>query len=392
VVHLTEGPELGAAIDARFATTLGSFHLDVDFRAEGGSTTVLLGGSGCGKSTVLRLLAGLLLPDEGYFALNDVIYVDTERGFATPAQERPIGYVFQEYNLFPHLSVFENVAFGLRMQRVPKKTIPERVAEVLEQVHLVGYDDRRPAQLSGGQQQRVAIARALALRPRLLMLDESLAALDIQTRRDVQHELRQLLGGVDLTAVMVSHQYTEALLFADEIIVLDEGRILQQGHHLDLLQHPESDYVAEMVGVNRLPGRLLSSDGEFCRVALGVDAGGSVEVSAVPGSEDLRKPGAEGSEVAVVVHPRSIRLYETEPDDGPLNVLRGEVTQVIPLSAAYTRAGDRLEGVLRASVAVGAGLPLLRADVSVGDPDSLVPTDGATVYASFAPAESNAFA
>src|SRR5262249_19047701 len=137
----------------------------------------------------------------------------------------------------------------------------ERVAAALAQVHLVGYDDRRPAQLSGGQQQRVAIARALALRPQLLLLDESLSALDIQTRHEVQQELREVLSGLALTAVMVTHQYRDALIFADQIIVLDGGRITQQGSHADLLNDPSSSYVAEMVGVNYLAGTVLA-DGD----------------------------------------------------------------------------------------------------------------------------------
>ena len=156
-------------LEARFAKSFGSFSLDVEFGSESGRTTVILGESGSGKSMVLKMLSGLLAPDDGFFALDGRTYVDTARKVRVPPQERPVGYVFQDYVLFPHLSVVDNVGFGLRMQRVPKAEIRERVAEALAQVHLVGYDDRRPAQLSGGQQQRVAIARALALRPALLL-------------------------------------------------------------------------------------------------------------------------------------------------------------------------------------------------------------------------------
>ena len=212
-------------LDAQFDILLGSFHLDMRFSSESGKTTVILGESGSGKSTVLRVIAGLLKPDKGHFVLNDETYVDTAQHFELPPQERPIGYVFQEYVLFPHLSVFDNVAFGLRMQGGnSRQVIRQRVGEALEQVHLVGYDDRRPRQLSGGQQQRVAIARALALKPQLLLLDESLSALDIQTRREVEQELRHILSSLQLTTVMVSHQYIDALLFGDQIIVLDHGK------------------------------------------------------------------------------------------------------------------------------------------------------------------------
>src|SRR5215469_14780785 len=157
-------------LDAKFDILLGTFHLDMGLTSESGKTTVILGESGCGKSTVLRLLAGLLHPDKGHFVLDDEIYVDTKQHIDVPPQERPVGFVFQDYVLFPHLSVFDNVAFGLRMLGTHKKEMRKRVGEALEQVHLVGYDDRRPAQLSGGQQQRVAIARALAMRPQLLLL------------------------------------------------------------------------------------------------------------------------------------------------------------------------------------------------------------------------------
>src|SRR6266496_2042357 len=161
-------------------THLNTFHLDINFSAGKGKTTVLLGESGAGKSTILRLLAGLLHPQRGHISLEGVTYFDSERHIAISPQERPFGYVFQDYTLFPHLSVFENVAFGLRAQHLPRQVVRQRVGQALEQVHLVGFDQRQPAQLSGGQQQRVAIARALALRPQLLLLDEPLAALDVQ--------------------------------------------------------------------------------------------------------------------------------------------------------------------------------------------------------------------
>ena len=160
---------------------------------------------------------------------------------------------------------------------VDEKVIEQRVGEVMDQAHLVGYDDRHPRELSGGQQQRVAIARALALRPRLL-LDESLSALDIQTRHEVEAELHQILDRLKLTTVMVSHQYSDALSFADHIIVLEQGTVIQRGVHADLLRHPRSGYVAEMVGVNRLAGTVLSVGGGQCGVALA----DGVEITAAP--------------------------------------------------------------------------------------------------------------
>src|SRR2546421_974619 len=152
-------------------THLNDFHLETNLSAEPGKTTVLLGESGAGKSTVLRLLAGLLHPQQGHISLDETIYYDSERRICIPPQERPFGYVFQDYALFPHLSVYENVAFGLRAQHLGRALIRQRVGQALEQVRLPGFEQRRPSQLSGGQQQRVAVARALALQPRLLLLD-----------------------------------------------------------------------------------------------------------------------------------------------------------------------------------------------------------------------------
>src|SRR5262249_22163363 len=155
--------------------------------------------------------------------LNGTIYFDSQKGIAVAPQDRPFGYVFQDYTLFPHLSVFENVAFGLKAQRVTGRQIRQRVGDALAQVRLEGYDRRLPGQLSGGQQQRVAIARALVLQPDLLLLDEPLSALDVQTRREVRQELKRILRDTAITTILVTHQYVEALLFGRDILVLDHG-------------------------------------------------------------------------------------------------------------------------------------------------------------------------
>src|SRR5438067_6474649 len=268
---------------ATLDTHLNTFHLDLSFFAEADKTTVLLGESGAGKSTVLRLLAGLLHPEHGHISLNGITYFDSEQHIVVPPQERPFGYVFQDYVLFPHLNVFENVAFGLRAQHLPQSTIRHRVGKALEQVHLAGLDQRRATQLSGGQQQRVAIARALALQPRLLLLDEPLSALDVQTRREVRQELRHILADVGITTVLVTHHYLEALLFGHSILVLDHGQVIQQGSQRDLLERPRSAYVAELVGMNFFHGRVLSCEAKrLCtiRVENGEHSGQPFEVMA----------------------------------------------------------------------------------------------------------------
>jgi molybdate transport system ATP-binding protein len=377
-------------LDAYFDILLGSFHLAMGFSSGNGTTTVILGESGCGKSTVLRLLAGLLHPDKGHFVLDDEIYVDTQQHIDVPAQERPIGFVFQDYVLFPHLSVFDNVAFGLRMQGTHKKEIQQCVGEALEQVHLVGYNDRRPAQLSGGQQQRVAIARALAMKPQLLLLDESLSALDIQTRREVEQELRQILSRLQLTTVMVSHQYIDALLFGHQIIVLDKGHVIQQGKHLDLLLHPHSSYIAEMVGVNLLKGQVVSTDASGVHtISLSTNEEKGLEVIAV--TQDETTTLALGQDVSVVVDPRSITLHQSRPESSARNVFRGEIIQNVPVSAAFSETEKKMEGLMRVSMLIDPSLPPLTADITVSSSTHMELIPGKEIYASFKASETRAY-
>jgi molybdate transport system ATP-binding protein len=380
-------------LDAQFDTLLGSFHLDMRFSSESGKTTVILGESGSGKSTVLRLLAGLLKPDEGHFVLDDETYVDTAQHFEVPPQERPIGYVFQEYVLFPHLSVFDNVAFGLRMQRISRQVIRQCVGEALEQVHLVGYDDRRPSQLSGGQQQRVAIARALALKPQLLLLDESLAALDIQTRREVEQELRQILSKLQLTTVMVSHQYIDALLFGHQIIVLDHGKVIQQGSHLDLLLHPQSPYIAEMVGVNLLKGEVVSTDASlFHTISLSKSDRKGLEVIAISQDDTQHTTNlTPHQEFSVVVDPRSITLHQSKPESSAQNVFRAEIIQIVPISATFSETDKMMEGLMRVSMLIDPALPPLSADITVTSSSQLELSEGKVIYASFKATETRAY-
>src|SRR5947209_13128572 len=370
---------LKAALD----THLNSFHLSVTFSAETGKTTVLLGESGAGKSTVLRLLAGLLRPQLGHISLNDTTYFDSERHIVVPPQERPFGYVFQDYVLFPHLSVFENVAFGLRAQHLPRSLIRQRVNKVLEQVHLIGLNGRHPAQLSGGQQQRVAIARALALQPRLLLLDEPLSALDVQTRREVRQELRHILADVGITTVLVTHHYLEALLFGHSILVLDHGQVIQQGSQRDLLERPRSAYVAELVGMNFFHGRVLSCEAKrLCtiRVENGEQSGQPLEVMAA--FEEASSTGriiTEGEEAYVVVDPRSITLYATPPDSSARNVFYGEIVQILRLGTSST--GNRNDGRVRVSLLLDAALPPLTAEITEASAARMELSEGKRVYA-----------
>ena len=336
-------------------------------------------------------MAGLLHPERGHISLEDTTYFDSERHIVVPPQERPFGYVFQDYILFPHLNVFENVAFGLRAQHLPHHVIRRRVGEALEQVHLPGLDQRRPTQLSGGQQQRVAIARALALRPQLLLLDEPLAALDIQTRREVRQELRHILVNIGITTILVTHQYLEALLFGQSILVLDAGRIIQQGSQHDLLLYPRSSYVAELVGMNFFRGRVVRNEANsLCTIQL-QQVNHPIEVMAAL-EEHLQgsKTPAVGEEAFVVVDPRSITLYQKPPDSSARNVFGGEIVQVLRLDTSIGKE-ERHDGRVRVSILLNTSIPPLTAEITGASAARMELCEGKTVYASFKATEARAY-
>ncbi|MDQ2884849.1 MAG: ABC transporter ATP-binding protein [Chloroflexota bacterium] len=378
-------------LNVALETRLNTFHLSLSFAAEVGRTTVLLGESGSGKTTVLRLLAGLLSPQSGHIALDQVVYFDGESRVAVPPQERPFGYVFQEYVLFPHLNVFENVAFGLRAQYLPRRIIRQRVGEALERVHLVGLDQRRPAQLSGGQQQRVAIARALALQPKLLLLDEPLSALDVQTRREVRQELRSILADVNITTILVTHQYLEALVFGHQILVLDHGKLVQQGEQRDLLAYPRSSYVAELVGVNFFRGTIVRRESDTLYAIRLQNGAQAVEVvAALRERGPTEKTPEIGEEAYIIVDPRSITLYPTVPDSSARNVFRGEIVQLLRMGVAPGSV-DGQDGRVRVSILLNNDTAPLTAEVTEASVARMGLREGQTIHASFKATEASAY-
>ena len=214
----------------------------------------LLGPSGCGKTTTLRIIGGFATPTSG-----DVLF-DGVRINDVPPYQRQINTVFQKYALFPHLNVYENIAFGLRMQKLPEAEIKERVMEMLETVSLKGFEHRRPEALSGGQQQRVAIARALVNRPKVLLLDEPLAALDLKLRKDVQIELKRIQQQVGITFIYVTHDQEEALTMSDTIVVMDKGSIQQIGTPEDIYNEPKNAFVADFIGESNIIDGIMPED------------------------------------------------------------------------------------------------------------------------------------
>ena len=336
----------------------GGFELRAAFTAEPGATTVLVGESGAGKTTLLRLAAGLDQPERGRIALDGEVYADPAAGVARPAWHRDVGYMAQDYALFPHLSVERNVAFGLEAAGLSRAAVASRVAETLRRTGIADLCDRRPASLSGGQQQRAALARALVLHPRLLLLDEPLAALDLQTRRQVRAELRDLirrLGGVTL---YVTHSPLEALLFGDRIVVLEAGRVSQVGTRDDLLRYPRSRYVAELMGTNLFAG---SSAG----------APGAAALRTPDGEIAVAQGGAAG-DVFLTVDPRQITLHPHAPEGSAQNVLEGPILELTP----EPPSGERIRVVL------GTRPPLV-AEVTREAVAALSLREGMTVYASF---------
>jgi len=235
---------------------------NVRFTAAPGEFVTLLGPSGCGKTTTLRMIAGFEQPDEGRirFGNDDVTHV--------PANRRGIGFVFQNYALFPHLSVFDNVAYGLEVRGEPARDVAARVGDVLALVGLTGYEHQFSAQLSGGEQQRVALARAIVIHPRVLLFDEPLSNLDAKLRVQMRTDIRELQRRLAITTVYVTHDQEEAMAVSDRIVVMNQGTIVQEGTAEDLYHRPASEFVATFVGrVNLVPGTVVEADGDGATIA-----------------------------------------------------------------------------------------------------------------------------
>lgn len=238
-----------------------NFKIDLSLSVGSGELVTLLGPSGCGKTTFLRLVSGLIQPDNGRIRLGG------RRIDPLPTEQREIGIVFQDYALFPHMNVAENIAFGLKMKNWRRERIRPRVDELLALVHLRGYEERKVTELSGGEQQRVALARALAPNPRLLLLDEPLSALDARLRKMLRSEIRRIQQKLGLTTVYVTHDQEEALALSDRIAVMRDGRIEQTGSPREIYRLPATPFVAAFIGQsNLLAGTFLETEGDFGRV------------------------------------------------------------------------------------------------------------------------------
>jgi iron(III) transport system ATP-binding protein len=290
---------------------------NLSFAAKAGEFLTLLGPSGCGKTTTLRLIAGLERPETGAIYLGNRLLSSSDSGVFVPPERRGMGMVFQSYAIWPHMTVFENVAFPLQELRVPRREIRDRVLAMLETVGLGGLHDRPAPMLSGGQQQRVALARALVSRPEVLLLDEPLSNLDARLREEMRFELRDMQARLGITSIFVTHDQAEAMTLSDRIIVMRAGRIEQEGKPEEVYQRPRTRFVMDFLGrANHLPAR-IGRGGDGCRVAVVADGCG------VPLHD--ADEWDEGMEVLLAFRPEAVRAHAADGDGPWVGVVRSSI-------------------------------------------------------------------
>ncbi|MDP2290973.1 MAG: ABC transporter ATP-binding protein [Actinomycetota bacterium] len=337
-------------LSAQVALQLGTLDLQAELAVRPGELLALLGPNGAGKSTLLRCLAGLTPLAAGLVALDDTVLDDPATGTFVEPEDRPISVVFQDYLLFEHMSVLENVAFGLRARRAPKADARRIAREWLERVGLGDYADQRPRALSGGQSQRAALARALATSPRLLLLDEPLAALDAATRSSVRRDLRRHLATFDGMRILVTHDPVDAYALADRVAILEGGRIVQTGTLAEVTAHPRSRYVADLVGVNLVAGVVAGG-------VLTTDSRAQVVIADAPAGPSY-----------AIVRPHSIALVrDATAVSSARNTWRGTIVDI-------DRLGDRVR------VSIDGELALI-AEITVAALDALQLRPGDDIHA-----------
>jgi molybdate transport system ATP-binding protein len=323
------------SLHARFRLERPSFSLDVDVSAAPGEVLAVLGPNGAGKSTLLGVLSGLLRPDSGTVRVADRVVTDVEDGVFVPAHRRGVGLLAQQALLFPHLTAVGNVAFGPRAQGVPRRAAEARARELLADVlpgtAVEALGDRKPAQMSGGQQQRVALARAIAPGPGLLLLDEPLAALDVDAAPAMRSLLRRVIRDGKQTAVLVTHSALDALVLADRVVVLAAGRVVEHGPTRDVLGRPRSAFTARIAGLDLVPG---VREGEGLRTADGT------LVSGRAGGESVA-----GDRVVAVFPPSAVSVFTDEPHGSPRNVVPVRLAAIEPRGdVVRLRAAPRTGG------------------------------------------------
>ena len=284
---------------------------DVSLDIEKGELVTLLGPSGCGKTTTLRIIAGFEFPTLGK------IILDGQEINSLPPHKREMSMVFQSYAIFPHLTVYENIAYGLNVKRLPQSVIKERVNKVLELVHLEGYGDRAPTQLSGGQQQRVALARALIMEPKVLLMDEPLSNLDAKLREEMRTEIRRIQKDMNITSVYVTHDQIEAMTLSDRIVVMNQGKIEQIGTPVEVYRFPNSRFVADFIGrANFIPGEVREKSDSKLTVSV---LGETLELTNIQRKFNIQET------VTLIIRPEMVRIKKTG------ELFKGEVRRAVYL-------------------------------------------------------------
>ena len=355
---------------ARLAAHAGTLQLDAALTAEPGRPVALIGANAAGKTTLLRCLAGLHTPDGGRISVDGEVWFDSDARIDRPAHRRAVGVVPQHGVLFPHLDVEQNVAYGLRAARVPRAEAQRRSRNALERYGLVALARRRPEALSGGERQRVALARATVLDPSLLLLDEPLSALDAASRTAVRASLRDLLRERSACTVLVTHDARDALELAAHAVVLEAGRVVQEGAPAELAQRPRSAPVAALMGQNWLPGTATAHDGEVWSID-----SGALRIVAVA---DTQEPPTVGAPAFVLVDPRDVTLHREHPEGSAQNVVHARVSGLVDVG-----------GPLRVTL---DSRPALVVEVTARAVAQLGIATGAPVWASFKATAARAFA
>jgi molybdate transport system ATP-binding protein len=357
-IAVGDRPEPDALLDGQLVVDRGTFRLDIRLRVAGGEVVALLGPNGAGKTTAVRALAGLEPLSGGHLTLAGRVLDRPGSRQWTPPERRSIGVVFQDYLLFPHLSALDNVAFGPRRHGSDRRAARDRAAEWLDRVGLADQARRKPRQLSGGQAQRVALARALAVRPDLLLLDEPLAALDARTRLDTRAELQRHLADHPGATLLVTHDPLDALVLADRLVIVEGGRVVQEGDAATITARPRTDYVARLVGLNLFRGRAH---------------GHTVLVGDLTLTVDDRVDG----DAFVAFPPSAVALHPREPDGSARNTWAATV-------AGIQRHGDNLRIQLAGPIVVAADItPAAAAQLSL--------TPGQPVWAAVKAVETRAY-
>jgi molybdate transport system ATP-binding protein len=346
------------SIEATVSVARGAFSLEVELHVDEGETLAVLGPNGAGKSTLLRVVAGLVAIDRGRVAISGRVVDDPDAGVFVLPEARGVGFVFQDYLLFPHLSVVDNVAFGLRERGVRRAAARERATRLLEGVGLGAKAGSRPRELSGGEAQRVALVRATAIEPDVLLLDEPLAALDVTTRAETRSTLRESIGALRGAKILVTHDPVDALTLADRVMILEGGRVVQIGTTHEIVAHPRSPYVADLLGVNLYRG---VADGAVVRV----------------GDASLTAVEPHHGRVLALIPPHAVVVHRQQPHGSARNVWPGRIVAL-----------DRLGATVR--VHIDGAFPIV-AEVTPAAVEMLELREGTDVWAAVKATEIDVF-